>query len=94
MILQGLLREGKGAVVVGGTGLYVKALVDGLNRAPAADPELRRRLEQEARTRGAAAMYQRLLQVDPEAAKKIHPNNIRRIVRALEVYQLSGKPLR
>jgi len=92
-VLKALLREGKGAVVVGGTGLYVKALVDGLNRAPAAQPELRKRLEEEARSRGAAAMYERLRQVDPKAAEKIHPNNIRRIVRALEVYELSGKPL-
>jgi len=92
-ILEQLLREGKGAVVVGGTGLYVKALVDGLNRAPAAQPELRKRLEEEVRSRGTAAVYERLRQVDPKAAERIHPNNIRRMVRALEVYELSGKPL-
>ncbi len=92
VILQ-LLRRGQGAIVVGGTGLYVKALVDGLNQAPAADRRVRARLEREARKLGGPALHARLARVDPEAAEKIHVNNIRRVVRALEVYEVSGKPL-
>jgi len=91
-VIEKLLEKGKGAIVVGGTGLYVKALIDGLNRAPAADPSVRARLEEEARSLGAKALYERLVEIDPEAARKIHPNNLRRVVRALEVYEQSGKP--
>jgi len=91
-IIRGLLAGGRGAIVVGGTGLYVKALVDGLNEAPAGDLQVRSRLEAEAEVLGGVTLYERLQEIDPEAAEKIHPHNIRRVVRALEVYEMSGTP--
>jgi tRNA dimethylallyltransferase len=91
-ILEQLLEAGKGAIVTGGTGLYVKALVDGLNEAPAGDPEIRQRLEEMGRREGPEVLYERLQAIDPEACEKIHPNNLRRTVRALEVYEISGRP--
>lgn len=91
MILERLIRLEKPIILVGGTGLYVKALIDGLNHAPAGDPAIRQRLELEAQSLGIGTLYQRLAELDPKAAEKIHPNNLRRIVRALEVYELSGK---
>jgi len=91
-VLRRLIGEGKAAIVVGGTGLYVKALIDGLNRAPSADLATRSRLEAEAKEAGRDALHRRLVRVDPDAASKIHPHNIRRIVRALEVFELSSVP--
>src|SRR5205807_7093494 len=60
---------------------------------PSQQPALRRRLELEARSIGAAALHERLAQVDPAAARRIHPHDLRRIVRALEVWELTGKPI-
>lgn len=91
-LLDRLIGEGKAVLVAGGTGLYIKALIDGLNDAPEADSALRQRLEAEAGETGGEALYRRLMQVDPEAAEKIHPHNIRRLIRALEVFEASGKP--
>jgi tRNA dimethylallyltransferase len=91
-LLDRLIGEGKAVLVAGGTGLYIKALIDGLNDAPEADSSLRERLEAEAAERGGEALYNRLKRVDPEAAEKIHPHNIRRVIRALEVFEASGKP--
>jgi tRNA dimethylallyltransferase len=85
--------EGRVPLLVGGTGLYFRALEQGLAELPAADPALRRRLAEEARTRGWAALHGRLAQADPASAARIHPNDPQRIQRALEVLELSGRPL-
>ena len=81
-------------LLVGGTGQYVMAVVEGweIPRVPPA-PEIRARLQQEADTLGAAALHGRLATVDPVAASRIEPNNARRIIRALEVYEVTGTPI-
>jgi len=78
---------------VGGTVLYMKALISGLFRGPAADPDLRTSLDQRARDLGPHALHAELAAVDPEAAQRLHPNDTRRIVRALEVFHLTGSPI-
>jgi tRNA dimethylallyltransferase len=77
----------------GGTALYVQALREGLFTGPGRDAELRRRLEAEAETHGVARLYARLGEVDPDAAQRILPGDLRRIVRALEVHELTGEPI-
>ena len=84
---------GKVPLLVGGTMLYFKALSQGLSDLPAADPVVRNRLEQEMAQQGLAALHQRLQRLDPEAAMKIHANDTQRILRALEVIELSGRAL-
>jgi len=81
------------AIVSGGTALYLKALLEGLFEGPAADKRVRTRLQAEAEAKGTAALHARLAQVDPEAAGRIHPNDLRRIIRALEVWELVGSPI-
>jgi tRNA dimethylallyltransferase len=88
-----IFGRGKKPVVVGGSGLYIQALVDGLFSGPFRNPEIRSRLKNEAETAGVEALYQRLSGIDPEAAARIHPNDTKRIVRALEVYEISGRPI-
>ena len=90
---QQIWSRGKRVIVCGGTGLYIKALTQGLFVGPAGDPELRERLQAEAGERGLAVLHDRLRDVDPEAAASIHPNDGHRIIRALEVFELSGKRL-
>ena len=88
------IRRGGGLpLLVGGTMLYFRALQWGLAPMPAADPEVRRRLEAELQDRGGEALHARLARVDPQAARRIHPNDPQRVQRALEVYELSGRPL-
>jgi tRNA dimethylallyltransferase len=82
---------GKDAIIVGGTGLYIKAIVDDLN-FPDTDPVIRSRLELEAIEQGAAALFARLEKLDPAAALAIDRANTRRIVRALEVIEITGQP--
>jgi tRNA dimethylallyltransferase len=88
--------RGKIVVLTGGTGLYIRVFLEGLLAAGAADPELRERLEREdarARTEGhPERLHERLRGVDPEAAARIHPNDARRIIRALEIVQHTGQP--
>jgi tRNA dimethylallyltransferase len=79
--------------VVGGTPLYIKALSEGLFEGPGADPTLRARLIATAEREGRDALYNQLRRVDPTAAERIHPNDLRRIVRALEVFELTGHPI-
>jgi len=79
--------------VVGGTGLYIKALVHGLFKAGRADIRTRERLQEQARIYGADSLYQKLRRHDPDTAERIHPNDSYRIIRALEVYELTGKPI-
>ncbi len=88
-----IVRRGKVPIVAGGTGLYIKALLCGLAKQAPSDPSLRQKLRQEAREQGSAALHRRLSDVDPGAAACVHPNDTVRIVRALEVFALTGKPL-
>jgi tRNA dimethylallyltransferase len=83
--------RGKAAIVVGGTGLYIKSIIDEMN-FPETDPALRKRLEDEAELLGTAELYSRLRALDPEAAAAIEPANTRRIIRALEVIEVTGEP--
>jgi tRNA dimethylallyltransferase len=83
----------KPVVAVGGTSLYIKALLYGLFEGPAADKQIRAELRARAETQGLDQLYRQLTQVDPEAAARIHQNDARRIIRALEVYELTGKPI-
>ena len=85
--------RGRLPIVVGGTGLGIRALLRGLVDVPAVDPELRRRLAVLAEAEGAPALHARLAQVDPVSAETIHPTDALRIVRALEVFEQTGKPL-
>jgi tRNA dimethylallyltransferase len=80
-------------VVVGGTGLWIRALVRGLVDVPPVDQDVRQRLEKAASTEGAPALHARLAQIDPISADAVHPNDTLRIVRALEVYEQTGTPL-
>jgi tRNA dimethylallyltransferase len=90
-VIEDLLVAGTVPVIVGGSGLYVSALVDDLD-FPGTEPEIRIRLESELATVGAASMHARLARLDPVAAQAILPGNGRRIVRALEVIELTGRP--
>lgn len=90
-IIDDLLARDVPVVVVGGTGLYIKALVDELN-FPDRDPAVRERLFAEAESLGATTMHQRLSAIDPEAATLIPEQNLRRVIRALEVIELTGEP--
>ncbi len=84
---------GRIPLLVGGTMLYFRALQHGLSALPSADAEVREAIDAEARERGWGVLHQRLAQVDPAAAARIHPNDPQRIQRALEVHQLTGRPL-
>lgn len=86
-------RRGARAIVVGGTGLWLRALVRGLVSLPTPDPAIRAALEEEADRLGAPALHARLVETDPRAASAIHPNDALRIVRALEVHAQTGRPL-
>jgi tRNA dimethylallyltransferase len=86
-------RRGKRVLFVGGTPLYLKALLCGLFDGPPADAALRQRLADEAAFAGAATLHARLACVDPGSAQRIHANDLRRIIRALEVCALTGRPL-
>jgi len=85
--------QGKTPLLVGGTMLYFKALLDGLSPMPASDPAVRAAIEAEAEDRGWPAMHRLLAEVDAETAASLHPNHSHRIARALEVYRLSGRPI-
>jgi tRNA dimethylallyltransferase len=88
-----IIKKDRTPLFVGGTGLYISILVDGIFKAKAEDAALRQRLYKEAESHGSRSLYDRLLKVDAEAALKIHPNDTRRIVRALEVFEITGKPI-
>jgi len=86
-------KRGKQAIVCGGTGLYIKALTRGLFLGPAQDAGIRAALTLKAHGHGLRSLYERLEQVDPSATSWIHPHDLQRIIRALEVYELTGKPM-
>ena len=78
---------------VGGTPLYLKGLLRGIFQGPPADWDLRRRLARQAETEGPGFLHRRLAEVDPAAAERLHPNDTRRLIRALEVYEKTGRPI-
>jgi tRNA dimethylallyltransferase len=88
-----IASAGSVALAVGGTSLYIKALSEGLFEGPSADEQTRQHLRARAAAEGLAALHAELAGVDPEAAARIHPNDERRIVRALEVYHATGTPI-
>ena len=79
--------------VVGGTGLYIKTLTQGLFSSPKIDPHVKESLKQEAKEKGTDALYERLKKVDPKTAFHLHPNDLFRIIRALEVFDSTGAPI-
>ncbi|TQM62754.1 tRNA (adenosine(37)-N6)-dimethylallyltransferase MiaA [Humibacillus xanthopallidus] len=89
--LASIAARANRAVLVGGSGLYVRAALDRLD-IPPTDPEVRERLEREAERVGGAELHRRLRESDPEAAAQILPGNVRRVVRALEVIEITGRP--
>ena len=91
--IRGILDRNTLPIVVGGTGLWIRALLRGLVDVPPVDHEIRKRLEAAATTQGSAALHARLSEVDPVSAGAVHPNDALRIVRALEVYEQTGAPL-
>lgn len=92
-VIHGLSRKGKPFLVVAGTGLYLRALLQGFFDAPDIPPEVRKRLAAEAGKLGQKALHERLKKVDPESAGRIHPHDPQRTLRALEVFEATGKPL-
>ncbi|MFQ6289614.1 tRNA (adenosine(37)-N6)-dimethylallyltransferase MiaA [Yersinia enterocolitica] len=88
-----ITAAGRIPLLVGGTMLYFKALLDGLSPLPSADPQMRQRIEQQAAELGWEALHQQLAEIDPVAAARIHPNDPQRLSRALEVFFISGKTL-
>ena len=88
-----ILKKGKVPLFVGGTGLYASSVLDGIFKGPGEDKKIRQRLYKQAEKKGTEYLYQRLLKIDPIAAQKIHPNDLKRIIRALEVYIKTKKPI-
>ena len=86
-------RNSPPIVAVGGTALYMKALLYGLFEGPGTDEKIRNRLRQRAKAEGLKQLYRQLENADPVTAQRIHPNDAKRIIRALEVYELTGKPI-
>ena len=86
-------ERGKQTMAVGGAGLYFRGLIDGLFEGPGADAEIRAKLQREAEEHGNVVLHERLRQCDPETADRVHPNNRVKVIRALEVYELTGKPI-
>ncbi|MCL4136311.1 UNVERIFIED_CONTAM: hypothetical protein GTU68_035291 [Idotea baltica] len=91
--MEDIVAQGKIPLLVGGTMLYYKALLEGLSPLPAADADIRAQIEQEAVTLGWEAMHGQLKDIDPVSAARIHPNDPQRLSRALEVFRISGKTL-
>ena len=91
-LIEQLNSAGKLPIVTGGTGLYITSLMKGTAFAPEkTDPAIRARLQTEADEQGSAAMYARLQQIDPAYAEKLHPNNLPRVIRALELFEATGR---
>ena len=88
-----ITARGKIPLLVGGTMLYYKALIEGLADMPAADAAVRAELEAQAQALGLAELHRQLAEVDPESAARIHPNDPQRLIRALEVYRVSGQSM-
>ena len=92
-IMQAIAARGRIPLLAGGTGLYFRALLDGLSAMPEADPHARAKIHDEARERGWPSLHLELARVDPAAAARIHANDPQRLTRALEVHRLTGIPI-
>ncbi|MFZ2028695.1 MAG: tRNA (adenosine(37)-N6)-dimethylallyltransferase MiaA [Vitreimonas sp.] len=92
-VMRDIAARGRTPIIVGGTGLYFKALTQGLADIPAADPELRQRLRDRVTYEGAPALHAELLRVDPQTAARLAPNDAPRILRALEVWETTGESI-
>jgi len=92
-LIPEIRRRGRLPLVVGGSALYIKALVDGLSSGPAPDEAYRRRLEMEEKKHGRGYLLRRLLELDPETGRRLHPHDLKRIIRALEVLELTGQTI-
>ncbi|MDD5566490.1 MAG: tRNA (adenosine(37)-N6)-dimethylallyltransferase MiaA [Candidatus Omnitrophica bacterium] len=88
-----ILRKQKTPLFVGGTGLYMSVVIDGIFKHKSANARIRAKLYREAVHKGNVQLFQRLARVDPEAAARIHPHDLKRIVRALEVFEATGQPI-
>lgn len=93
VVCRNILKRGRIPLFVGGTGLYLRAVLRGVFEGPSADWELRKNLERLETEHGAGTLHRRLEEVDPVTATRLHPHDLRRIIRALEVRELTGKPL-
>lgn len=91
--IAGIKQRGRLPLVVGGTGFYIKALLYGLFEAKPEDMSVREKLRKQAEILGSSGLYDRLAACDPEAAERIHPNDTYRVVRALEVFEITGRPM-
>lgn len=91
--IRDIRERGRVPILVGGTRQYLDAVTRGFSEAPPSDPVIRRRLESEAEVQGLSVLRARLLEQDPIAANRLHPNDLRRTVRALEVLELTGRPI-
>ena len=91
--IEEIAERGKVPLLVGGTGLYVRLLVHGLFDAPEPSEELREKYRRQAEEQGREFLHRRLRQVDPDLAQKVHPNDLVRVTRGLEIYDQTGKPL-
>jgi len=91
--MHSIAARGKIPLLVGGTPLYFKALLHGLAEMPTASPALRAELERQAQTEGSPALHQKLMQLDPQSAARLHPNDRQRIIRAIEVHRSSGQSI-
>ena len=91
--IEEIWERRKQAMAVGGAGLYFRGLIDGLFDGPGADAEIRAKLQREADEHGNVVLHEQLRQCDPETADRVHPNNRVKVIRALEVYELTGEPI-
>jgi tRNA dimethylallyltransferase len=91
--IKDILKRKRIPVLVGGTGLYMSVLINGIFELDAQDSGIRESLKKTALNKGSCYLHDELRKVDPEAAKKIHPNDARRIIRAIEVFKLTGRPI-
>lgn len=92
-IIDRLRNQGRPIIAAGGTAMYIRALMEGIFDGPPTNAELRSRLESIAEAEGSETLHRRLSEVDPQAAERIHSNDMKRLVRALEVFELTGKPI-
>jgi len=91
--IKEVIKKGKLPLFVGGSGLYMSVVIDGIFKDKAGDKKVRQKFYQEAARLGSKYIHEKLRKVDPRAAAKIHPNDTKRIVRALEVFEVTGKPI-
>ncbi len=92
-IIEAIIRRRKVPIIAGGSGLYIRALMDGLFPASAADIKFRERMQRFVSRHGSDKLHDRLSKIDPGSARLIHPNDVRRIIRALEIYESTGRTM-